>query len=124
MDVPILKQGDYLIVSIQSALADVDLMKLQDSLVKQVGIFHSHGVVIDIAALDVIDSFSTRTLQNISHMINLRGAYVVVVGIQADVAFAMVQMGLTLKNVKTALDLEEGIAILEQARKKVETDGV
>jgi len=114
MEVPILKQGEYLIASIQSALTDADLLQLRDVLVSQVGRYRSRGVIIDVTALDVMDSFATRTLRDIAHMIRLRGAETVIVGIQPDVAFAMVQLGLTLKGVATVLDLEEGLAFLNR----------
>jgi rsbT antagonist protein RsbS len=114
MIVPILKQGDYLIASIQSALSDVDLINLQEELTQRVGKFRSRGVIIDVTVLDVMDSFATRTMQAMAHMLRLRGAEAVIVGIQPDVAFAMVQLGLTLEDVATALDLEEGLAYLQQ----------
>ena len=69
--------------------------------------FRSRGVIVDVTALDVMDSFASRTLRDIAHMIRLRGAETVIVGIQPEVAFAMVQLGLTLEGVTTALDLEE-----------------
>jgi rsbT antagonist protein RsbS len=112
MQVPILKQGDYLIASIQSVLSDSDLVQLRDNLGERVGTYRSRGVIIDVTVLDVIDSFATRTLRAIAHMLKLRGADTVIVGIQPDVAFAMVQLGLTLEGVGTALDLEEGLAYL------------
>ena len=71
MEVPILKQGGYLIATIQAALSDADLIKLQDALVEQVGKYRSKGVIIDVTALDVMDSFATRTLRSIAHMIKL-----------------------------------------------------
>jgi rsbT antagonist protein RsbS len=114
MEVPILKQGEYLIASIQSALTDADLLQLRDALVAQVGRFRARGVIIDVTALDVMDSFSTRTLRDIAHMIRLRGAETVIVGIQPEVAFSMVQLGLTLEGVATRLDFEEGVAYLNQ----------
>ncbi len=117
MSVPILKQGNYLIASIQSALSDEDLLKLRDDLVNRVSEFRSSGVIIDVTALDVMDSFSTRTLRSIAHMVKLRGAETVIVGIQPDVAFTMVQLGLRLENVTTALDLEEGLAFLNRRTK-------
>lgn len=113
MRVPILKQGDYLIASIQSALSDEDLLDLQDDLVEQVGKVRSRGAIVDVTVLDVMDSFAVRTLRAIAHMIRLRGAQTVIVGIQPEVAFAMVQLGLTLEDVATALDLEEGLAYLD-----------
>lgn len=110
--VPILKQGVYLIASIQSALSDTDMLHLRDDLADKIGRFRSRAVIIDVTALDVIDSFATRMLRTIAHMLRLRGAKTVIVGIQPDVAFSMVQLGLTLEGVITALDLEEGLAYL------------
>ncbi len=118
MQVPILKQGDYLIASIQSVLSDADLIQLRDNLGARVGTYRSRGVIIDVTVLDVIDSFATRMLRGIAHMLKLRGAETVIVGIQPDVAFAMVQLGLTLEGIGTALDLEEGLAHLDQQTKK------
>jgi rsbT antagonist protein RsbS len=117
VEVPILKQGSYLIASIQAALSDKDLLQLRDALVEQVGRFRSRGVIVDVTALDVMDSFSTRTLRDIAHMIRLRGAETVIVGIQPEVAFAMVQLGLNLEDVATSLDLEEGLAYLDAKTK-------
>jgi rsbT antagonist protein RsbS len=112
VEVPVLKQGDYLIASIQSALSDQDLVQLRDSIVQKVGKLRSRGVIVDVTVLDVMDSFATRTLRDIAHMIRLRGAETVIVGIQPEVAFAMVQLGLSLEGVACALDLEEGLAYL------------
>jgi rsbT antagonist protein RsbS len=112
MQVPILKQGNNLIASIQAALTDADLRQLQDDLVKRVSNSRSRGVIVDVTVLDVLDSFACRTLSGIAHMTRLRGARTVIVGIQPDVAFAMVQMGLRLEGVATTLDLEEGLALL------------
>jgi len=113
MRVPILKQRDYLIASVQSALSDPDLLHLRDDLTEGVGRHRSRGAIIDVALLDVIDSFATRTLRGVAHMLRLRGAETVIVGIQPEVAFAMVQLGLTLEGIGTALDLEEGLAYLD-----------
>jgi rsbT antagonist protein RsbS len=110
--VPILKQGDVLIASIQAALSDQDLVQLRDELTGRVGRFRARGVIIDVTALDVLDSFATRTIRGIAYAAKLRGADTVVVGIQPEVAFAMVQLGLTLESVSTALDLEEGLDLL------------
>lgn len=118
MHVPVLKQGDYLIASVQSALSDADLVQLRDDLADRVGQFRSRGVIVDVTVLDVIDSFATRTLRAIAHMLRLRGAETVIVGIQPDVAFAMVQLGLTLEGIGTALDLEEGLAFLDRSAKR------
>ena len=118
MEVPILKQGLYLIASIQAALSDVDLVHLRDALAEKVGKFRARGVIVDVTVLDVMDSFASRTLQDLAHMTRLRGAETVIVGIQPEVAFAMVQLGLTLEGVDTALDLEEGLAFLDKKTKR------
>jgi len=112
MPVPILKQGEMLIASMQSNLDDQDLMQLRDEIAEKVGRFKSRGVVLDVSILDVLDSFATRTLRTIAETARLRGAETVIVGIQPDVAIAMVQLGLTLDGVLTALDFEEGMEIL------------
>ena len=113
MAVSILKQRDYLIATIQAALEDRGLSELQRALVEDVGRFRSRGVIVDVTGLDVIDSFGTRTLRDLAHAVRLRGAETVIVGIQPAVAFAMVQLGLPLVGVATALDLEEGLAFLD-----------
>jgi len=118
VSVPILKQGDVLIASIQAALSDRELAQLHDAFADQVGRFRSRGVIIDVTALDVLDSFATRTLRSIAYTAKLRGANAVVVGIQPDVAFAMVQLGLSLEGVATALDLEEGLAYIRDVAKR------
>jgi len=118
VEVPILKQGDYLIASIQSALSDSDLAQLRDAVVEKVGRFRSRGVIVDVTVLDVMDSFSTRILRDLAHMIRLRGARTVIVGVQPEVAFTMVQLGLRLEGIATALDLEEGLAYLDETGEK------
>src|SRR5436190_19155714 len=117
MQVPILKQRDYLIASIQAALTDADLLQLRDALVTRVGTFRSRGVIVDVTALDVMDSFAVRTLGDLAHMIRLRGAETVIVGIQPEVAFAMVRWGWTLRGGSRARDWEEGWAFLAKRRK-------
>jgi rsbT antagonist protein RsbS len=119
VEVPILKQSHYLIASIQAALTDADLLHLRDALAEKVGRFRSRGVIVDVTALDVMDSFASRTLRDLAHMIRLRGAETVIVGIQPEVALAMVQLGLTLEGVATALDLEEGLAFLNQKTQRL-----
>jgi len=109
MQVPILKQGANLIATVQSALTDADLMQLRDAIVEQVGRTRARGVIIDVTALDVMDSFATAMMRDIAQMIRLRGAHTVIVGIQPEVAFSMVQMGLSLEGVTTTLDLEEAL---------------
>ncbi len=121
MQVPILKQGQYLIASIQAALSDQDLVQLRDALAEKVGKLRARGVIVDVTVLDVMDSFASRTLRDLAHMTRLRGAETVIVGIQPEVAFAMVQLGLTLEGVDTALDLEEGLTFLEKKTKRLST---
>lgn len=118
MLVSILKQGDCLIVSIPAELTDADLLGLRTELADRIGRLRVRGLVVDVSALDVLDSFSTRTLIGIAQASRLRGAETVVVGIQPDVAFAMVQLGLSLEGVGTALDLDDGMALLDETRGK------
>jgi rsbT antagonist protein RsbS len=122
MAVPILKQGDYLIATIQSAVADADLERLREDLARQVGDLRCRGVVVDVSALDVMDSFTIRTFLDIAHISKLRGADAVIAGIQPDVAFAMVQLGLRLDGVTTALDLDEGLALLARRKRSGRLD--
>jgi rsbT antagonist protein RsbS len=123
MPVPILKQGDVLIASVQSALTDQDLILLRDELATKVGRFRSLGAIIDVTALDVMDSFATRTLRGLAAVTRLKGAETVIVGIQPEVAIALVQLGLTLEGVATALDLEEGLELLADLREARRSDG-
>ncbi len=113
MSVPILRQGDYLIASIRSALSDSEVLQLRDDLAEQVGKHRSRGVIVDVAAMDVIDSYVSRSLRTIALTTRLRGAETVIVGIQPDVAIAMVQFDLNLEAVHMALDLEEAVALLD-----------
>ena len=108
--VSILRQGSQLIASIHTALDDTQMVRFQQDLVQQIGEHRARGVVIDVAALDVLDSFGSRALRDIAEMARLRGAATVVVGIQPEVAFAMVALGMDTGSVHTALDLEEGLA--------------
>ncbi len=114
MAVPIMKQGDVLIASMQEALTDKALLQLRDDLAERVGRLRARAVIIDVTSLDVLDSFATRTIRGIAVTARLRGARIVVVGIQPDVAFAMVQLGLALEGVSTALDLEEGLSLVNE----------
>jgi rsbT antagonist protein RsbS len=110
--VSILRQGSYLVASVHTALDDSQMIRFQNDLIEQIGEHRSRGVIIDVAALDVVDSFGSKTLRNIAEMARLRGAVTVIVGIQPDVAFAMVQLGMGTGTVPTALDLEEGLVFL------------
>ncbi|HEY1957948.1 MAG TPA: STAS domain-containing protein [Polyangiaceae bacterium] len=115
--VPVLKFGDVLVASILAALSDEDLDELRCEVVESVGRFRARGVIIDVTALDVLDSFATRTLRGIAHAAQLRGADTIVVGIQPDVAVAMVQLGLGLEDITTALDVEDGMTLLDERRR-------
>ena len=110
--VSILRQDTYLIASVHTALDDSEMLRFQQDLIEQIGRHRSRGVVIDVAALDVLDSFGQSTLGNIAEMARLRGALTVIVGIRPEVAFAMVQLGMGTGSVATALDLEEGLVFL------------
>ena len=113
MSVAILRQGPYLIASIHTALDDTQMVRFREDLIEQIGQYRSRGVIIDVAALDVLDSFGARTLRTIGEMARLRGAVTVVVGIQPDVALSMARLGLTTGALPAALDLEEGLAFLD-----------
>jgi rsbT antagonist protein RsbS len=110
--VSILREGSNLVVSIHTALDDTQMVRFRHDLVAAIGQHRARGVVIDVAALDVLDSFGSRTLRDIAEMARLRGARTVVVGIQPDVAFAMVRLGMSMGTLPSALDLEEGLALL------------
>ena len=112
MFVSILRQGDFLIASIHAALDDAELLRFQEDLVDQIGRERAQGIVIDVAALDVLDSYGSKALRDLAHMARLRGARTVIVGIQPDVAFAVVRLGMDL-DVHSALDLEQGLTYLE-----------
>ncbi len=111
--VSIQRQGSYLIASIHTALDDSQMLRFQVDLIDRIGRDRSRGVIIDVAALDVLDSFGSKTLRDVAEMARLRGATTVIVGIQPDVAFAMVQLGMGTGSVFTALDLEEGLGYLD-----------
>jgi rsbT antagonist protein RsbS len=113
MLVSVLRQGDFLIASIHTALDDEEMVRFQQDVVDRIGAERSRGIIIDVAALDVLDSFGSRCLRNLARMARLRGAETVIVGIQPDVAFAMVRLGTDLE-LHTALDLEEGLEQLEE----------
>jgi rsbT antagonist protein RsbS len=113
MRVAIMRQGDYLIASIQSDLADSEVVELREQLLENVGRLRSRGLLVDVAALDVIDSFVARALAAIATTARLRGADTVIVGIRPEVAIAMVHFDIDLNPLRTALDLDEGLALLD-----------
>ena len=123
MSVAILRQGDYLIASIQSDLSDSEVMELRGELAELVGRYRARGIVVDVAALDVIDSFVARSLRAIVLTASLRGAETVIVGIQPDVAIAMVQFRLNLEPLRVALDLDAAISLLDRLTRRDAEDG-
>ena len=112
MRASILKQNKNLIASVQGSMTDADMMQLREELASGVRRYRSTGVLVDVTLLDVMDSFAVRTLRGIAQMVKLLGAQCIIVGIQPDVAFSMVQLGLTLEGTMTALDLEDGLDVL------------
>lgn len=123
MSVAILRQGDYLIASIQSDLTDSQVLALRDDLSERVGRSRARGIVVDVTALDVIDSFVARSLRSIAVTTRLRGAPTVVVGIRPDVAIAMVQFDLNLEPLLATLDLDEALSLLDRLTSGSAEDG-
>ncbi len=113
--IPILKMGELLLVTIQVDMHDRLAMSLQDDLTNAIVKHKAHGVLIDISSLDIVDSFIGRMLSNIAAMARILDAETVVVGMQPAVAITLVELGLTLTNVRTALNVEKGMALLYQA---------
>jgi rsbT antagonist protein RsbS len=114
MAVPILKQGDYLLVAIQDELTDTGWNDFRSELLHRAARHRSLGVLIDLSAMEVMDSFATRMVDGIARMLRFKGAQTVVVGIQPGVAFAMSQLGLHLASAGTALDLDDGLKELQR----------
>jgi rsbT antagonist protein RsbS len=113
--IPILKLGEFLIVSIQVDMHDRLAMTLQDDLTNTILKTRAHGVLIDISSLEIVDSFIGRMLSNIAAMSHILDAETVVVGMQPAVAITLVELGLTLPNVRTALNIEKGMTLLRAA---------
>ena len=113
MFVSILRQGDFLLASIHAALDDAELVRFQQDVLAQIGANRARGVIIDVAAVDVLDSYGSWALRNLVHMARLRGAETVLVGISPDVARAIVELGMHL-DITTELDLENGLQHLER----------
>jgi rsbT antagonist protein RsbS len=123
MSVAILRRGDVLIASIQSDLSDTAVVELRQELAELVGRYRLRGIVIDVGALDVIDSFVTRALRTIVLTARLLGAATVIVGLAPDVAIAMVQFRLNLEPLRVALDLDEALAMLDRLNRRGAEDG-
>lgn len=113
--IPILKMGNFLLVTIQVDMHDRLAMTLQDDLTSHIVKSRARGVLIDISSLEIVDSFIGRMLANIAAMSRVLDARTVVVGMQPSVAITLVELGLSLKGVHTALNVEKGMAFLENA---------
>src|SRR5215212_2422342 len=111
--IPILKMGRFLLVSIQVDMDDRTAMTLQDDLTQQIVTHRARGVLIDISSLDIVDSFIGRMLNNIAGMSRILDAETVVVGMQPSVAITLVELGLSLKGVRTAMNVEKGMELLK-----------
>ena len=118
MSVPILKYGSKLIASVQTELADSNWIDLRDRMLRQAAKHRARVAIIDVTGMDVLDSYAGRALSTMAEMLHLRGVQCVVVGIQPDVAFAMVELGLHLDGIATALDLEEGAELAQRLLEK------
>jgi rsbT antagonist protein RsbS len=123
MSVAIQREGDYLVASILSDLSDSEVVELRDQLTELVGRYRSRGLVIDVSALDVIDSFVARALRSIVLSVRLRGAETVIVGIQPDVAIAMVQFRLNLGPLRATLDMDAAKTLLDRSTGGDAADG-
>ena len=113
--IPILKMGRFLLVTIQVDMHDQLALHLQDDLTNRISTDRAHGVLIDISSLDMVDSFIGRMIANIASMARVLDAQTVVVGMQPAVAITLVELGLTLPGVRTALNVDKGMALLERA---------
>ena len=115
--VSMVHEGQYLVASIHTALDDAQMVRFRSDLVEAVGQKKSRGVIIDVSALDVLDSFGAGTVRETAEMVRLRGARTVMVGVQPDVAFAMTRLGMGIGSIHTALDLEEGLDLLDRVNR-------
>jgi len=121
--IPILRMGDYLLVTIQVDMHDRLALQLQDDLTNSISKFGSKGVLIDISSLVIVDSFIGRMLANIAGMSRVLDAETVVVGMQPAVAITLVELGMSLPGVRTALNVETGIDLLRELRGDFHMDG-
>ncbi|HET8661836.1 MAG TPA: STAS domain-containing protein [Micromonosporaceae bacterium] len=120
--IPVLKIGDILLVSIQVDLEDQSAIQLQDDLAEQIVATGAHGVIIDITGLEIVDSFIGRMLSSIASISRVLDAQTVVVGMRPAVAITLVELGLSLRGVRTALDVERGMQLLRRDRPARSTD--
>ncbi|MBV8517394.1 MAG: STAS domain-containing protein [Acidobacteria bacterium] len=120
--IPILKMGRYLLVSIQVDMDDRTALALQDDLTAQIVKHRAKGVLVDISSLDVVDSFIGRMLANTAAMARVLDAETVVVGMQPSVAITLVELGLSLKGVRSALNIERGMELLQSVARDTEAE--
>jgi len=116
--IPILRMGSVLLVTIQVDMQDQTAMALQEDLAEKIAKTGANGVLIDISALEIVDSFVGRMLASISGIARILSATTVVVGMQPAVAITLVELGLSLEGVRTALNVERGVQLLERARRE------
>ena len=121
--IPVLKMGPYLLVTVQVDMHDRLALALQDDLMEQIRRHRAHGVLLDISALDVVDSFIGRAIGNIAGMARVMGAATVVTGMRPAVAITLVELGLTWKGVRTALTVERGMELLRKLVREEEGGG-
>ena len=121
--IPILKMGEFLLVTIQIDMHDQLAITLQDDLTQQIVKHRAHGVLIDISSLEIVDSFIGRMIGNIAGMARLLDAETVLVGMKPAVAITLVELGMSLTGVRTALNVEKGMAVLQGSLKGKEFFG-
>jgi rsbT antagonist protein RsbS len=121
--IPILRMGEYLLVTIQVDMHDQLAMQLQDDLTQAIARSQSRGVLIDISALSIVDSFIGRMIANIAGMARILDAHTVLVGMQPAVAITLVELGLSLPGVATALNVERGMELLKRSPQPTVPDG-
>jgi rsbT antagonist protein RsbS len=119
--IPILKMGNHLLVTIQVDMHDRLAMTLQDDLTERIAKDHVHGVLLDISSLEIVDSFIGRMIGNIAAMSRVLDAETVVVGMRPAVAITLVELGLSLAGVRTALNVDRGMALLQASVRNKET---
>jgi rsbT antagonist protein RsbS len=119
--IPVLKMGNHLLVTIQVDMHDRLAMALQDDLTARIAKDHAHGVLLDISSLEIVDSFIGRMIGNIAAMSRVLDAETVVVGMRPAVAITLVELGLSLAGVRTALNVDRGMALLQASVRNKET---
>ena len=121
--VAILDQGSYLVVSIDAALDDTQMVQFRRELSQAIDHRKARGVLIDVAGLDVLDSFGSQNICDIAALARLHGAAAVIVGVEPNVAFSMVQLGVDAGDIPTALDLEDGLDVVTDIRRSTSPRG-